>query len=175
MWPSSRHSSGTVRLADAEIVAPSSNHSDGLPAQAPLMTAASTAIAHGSSNRPRGRAGAGSAATSERPRRAARAVDIAMMLVTVRRADELAHQRPSAGGGRVGVRARMCGAAPRISRKARPCRAFGVSAARIGLYCRGKSFAGAERPRQMLVAPRHAVSLIFLHLHPANAILSWVG
>ena len=42
-----------------EIEAPSSNHSDGRLAQAPLITAANTATAHGSSSLPRGRAGAG--------------------------------------------------------------------------------------------------------------------
>ncbi len=83
MWPSNFHSSGKVLLAEAEIVAPSSNHKDGRQAQAPLTTAANTAIAHGSSTLPRGRAGAGPSATS-----AARCstVEMAMMLVTVGRA-----------------------------------------------------------------------------------------
>jgi hypothetical protein len=82
MWPSSRHSSGNVRLAEADIVAPSSNHADGLPAQAALTTVASRATAQGSSNLPRGRAGAGSSTTS-----AARCsrMGMDMMLVTVRR------------------------------------------------------------------------------------------
>ncbi len=53
MWLSNFHNSGSVRLADAEIVAPSSYHSDGRAAQAPLTTAVSAAIAHGSSNLPR--------------------------------------------------------------------------------------------------------------------------
>ena len=50
MWPSIRHRSGIERPAEAEIVALSSNHSDGQLAPAAPMTAASTAIASGSRN-----------------------------------------------------------------------------------------------------------------------------
>ncbi|GAB7141603.1 hypothetical protein LRC484719_01880 [Mycobacterium riyadhense] len=80
MWPNSFHSSGNVRLADADIVAPSSNHSDGLLAHAALMAVASTAIATGSNRLPRGRGGACSSA-----KRAGRSpmVGTDMMLVTV--------------------------------------------------------------------------------------------
>ena len=89
MWLSSRHSSGKVRLAEAEIVAPSSNHSDGLLAQAPLMTAANTAIAHGSSNLP---AGVRARARQRRPRARCSRVGMDMMLVTVSaRVDGLGH------------------------------------------------------------------------------------
>jgi hypothetical protein len=66
------------------MVAPSSNHNDGLLAQEALTTAANAAIAHGSSNRPRGRAGGASSATSEASEARCSAVDMAMMLVTVR-------------------------------------------------------------------------------------------
>src|SRR5271156_134176 len=52
-WPSSRHRSGNDRLAEAELVAPSSNHSDGRLAAMLLITAASSAIASGSSSLPR--------------------------------------------------------------------------------------------------------------------------
>ena len=69
MWPSNRHSSGNVRLAEADIVAPSSNHSDGRLAQAALTTVANRAIAHGSSSLPRGPA---ARARRRRLRRAAR-------------------------------------------------------------------------------------------------------
>ena len=47
------------------MVAPSSNHSEGLLAQAPLMIAVSAATAHGSENLPLGRADdAGSASSA---------------------------------------------------------------------------------------------------------------
>ena len=49
MWPSIRHRSGIER-PEAEIVALSSNHSDGQLAPAAPMPAASTAIASGSIN-----------------------------------------------------------------------------------------------------------------------------
>ena len=68
-------------FAAADIVAPSSNHREGLQAQAPLTTAANTAIAHGSSNLPGGRAGAGSS-TSSATRCSTVGMD--MMLVTVK-------------------------------------------------------------------------------------------
>ncbi len=55
MWPSIRHRSGNERLAEAEIVALSSNHSDGRLATAPPTRDASTAIASGSSSLPRRR------------------------------------------------------------------------------------------------------------------------
>ena len=64
MCPSNFHSSGSVRLAEAEIVAPSSNHSDGLPAHAPLMIAVSAAIAQGSRTRALGCAVAAGSASS---------------------------------------------------------------------------------------------------------------
>ena len=72
---------GTVRFAEAEIVAPSSNHSDGLPAHAQLITEASTAITHGSSRLPRGGAWAGSTRTSAD---SCSSVDNDMMLFTLR-------------------------------------------------------------------------------------------
>src|SRR6202022_628522 len=53
IWPSSRHSSGNERLAEAEMVAPSSNHSDGRLAAAPLTAAASKAAASGWGRPPR--------------------------------------------------------------------------------------------------------------------------
>lgn len=66
MWPSNRHSSGKVRLEEADIVAPSSNQSEGRQAQAALTMVANTAMAHGSSNLPGARLGAVLAPTPRR-------------------------------------------------------------------------------------------------------------
>src|SRR5689334_4645740 len=86
MWPNNRHSSGKVRLAEADMVAPSSNQSDGRHAQAALTTVANRATAQGSSNLPRVPAGAASAPiSSARGSTVGSRAGMDMMLVTLGR------------------------------------------------------------------------------------------